>query len=137
MALLGLDYGERRIGVAVSDALFITAQSAGYIDCQKTPDIIAEIKNLIEKRGIDKIVVGLPIRLDGKDTAQTEKTRNFIEELKQELDVAIDSFDERLTSKAAERTLISAGMRRNKRKQKIDAMAAQMMLQTYMRAKGL
>jgi len=132
MALLGLDFGEKRIGMAVSDGLFITAQVAGKIEYEGERGWEEPLKAAVQKYSAHKIVVGLPIRMDGKDTAQTTKTREFIENVKAIVSIPVDSYDERFTSVSAQRTLISAGVNRKKRKQVIDGLAAQIMLQTYM-----
>ena len=135
MSVLGLDYGEKRIGVAVSDPMYIIALSVGYIDNTEDDGVIDKIKELICEHKVEKIIVGLPIRWDGKDSAQTEKTRVFIAELEDKLDVPVEAFDERFTTKTAQQALISGGMSRKKRKQKVDKIAAQIMLQNYMNKK--
>ena len=129
--VLGLDHGEKRIGVAISDPLHITAQSLGYIENKGQAYVHQAIREYNEQYMLSKIVVGLPIKLDGSDTPQTKKVRAFVEQL-EELNIPVELYDERLTSVSAENMLISAGMRRDKRKQKIDGLAAQIMLQTFM-----
>ncbi len=130
-ALLGLDYGDVRIGVAISDPLPMIAQTSGYIDNISFADVVAAIKDRVEHHHIIKIVIGLPLKLDGTDSIQTQKTRDFIAELEKKISLPIVSFDERLTTAYAQSLLISSGMRRKKRKKKVDGLAAQIMLQNY------
>lgn len=134
MRLVGLDFGEKRIGVAVSDPLGITAQAAAVLDKQATYEAdAAELKKLLEQYpGVTEIVVGLPKTMKGKIGPQAEKVQAFIEVLKQELPLKVTPWDERLTTVEAERTLISAGVSRKKRKSVIDKTAAVFILQGYL-----
>ncbi len=134
MALLGLDYGEKRIGVAASDRLFITSQVVGYVPADQEKDMLqCDLEALLQSHKVIKIVVGLPLQLNGKDTPQTQKTREFAEWLETVFpDIPVVLFDERFTSVSANNILISAGVRRGKRKQKVDGLAAQIMLHHYM-----
>jgi putative Holliday junction resolvase len=129
---LGLDVGEVRIGVAVSDETGLIAQ--GLITVQRThweKDLQA-VLDVIEEYGVNKIVVGNPINMNGTAGAQTEKVRDFIGRLSTVTPVEIALWDERLSSFSAERVLIEGGMRRAKRKHVIDKLAAVIILQNYL-----
>ena len=130
MALLGLDHGEKRIGIAISDGLYITAQAKGHFLFKDMPSFMEELKKYIKQENIHKIVLGLPLNMNGTDSAQTRNAREFAEEKKKNVEIPIELWDERLTSKFADKLLISSGMRRDKRKKKIDGLAAQIMLQS-------
>ena len=124
--LLGLDVGDKYIGIAVSDPLGITAQ--GYRTWKRgTRD-----DDLVEQFNVTTLVSGLPKDMEGNETAQARKTRNFCQFLKKRLNLEVVYIDERLTSKASERVLIEGGVRREKRKEYIDTLAAQMILQVYL-----
>ncbi len=134
MRILGIDYGEKRIGVAVSDPLGITAQGVAAIGKGDTFDQDRrELTRIIKKYGgVDEIVVGLPRTLEGKIGLQAEKVLVFVEALKKEFKLNIATWDERLTTAEAERMLISAGLSREKRKKVIDKSAAANILQSYL-----
>ncbi len=136
MRILGLDYGDRNIGVAVSDSLGWTAQGKGVIRETDLHVILAEIKEYIKKYDIQEIVIGLPFNMDGSRGPRAEKTQAFINFLKNNLDLPMHSWDERLTTKQAENVLLSADMSRAKRKKVIDKMAAALILQSYLDAKS-
>lgn len=127
MRILGLDYGAKRIGVAISDPLGITAQPLTVITT------IEELKPILEHyQPVSTIVVGWPKTLSGQLGPQTEKVREFIQELKNIVSQPIITWDERLTSAAANKMLISAGASRKKRKQVVDKTAAALILQSYL-----
>jgi len=134
MRSLGIDYGSKRIGIAVSDPLGMIAQGVAVIG--KGPDAesdIREIKRIIKKYGgVEEIVVGLPKTMGGAIGEAAEKVLEFVEALKKEFKINITTWDERLTTAEAERTLISAGLSREKRKKVIDKSAAAGILQTYL-----
>jgi putative Holliday junction resolvase len=134
--ILGLDIGDRRIGMAISDGLGITAQPAGMIDRSKTPDYFEKIIEAAREREAVLIVAGLPKRLDGSSSPQTEKAEKFIAELATMTDIPIETWDERLTTVSAEASLIEANMRRSSRRKVIDTVAAQIMLQHYLDCKA-
>ncbi|MDD5593104.1 MAG: Holliday junction resolvase RuvX, partial [Candidatus Margulisbacteria bacterium] len=134
MRILGIDFGDKRIGVAISDPLGIIATGIAMIGKGETfePDI-REIKRLIKKYdGVDEIVVGLPKTMAGAIGVQAEKVLAFIEALKQEFKLNIVAWDERLTTVESERVLIEAGLSREKRRQVIDKSAAAAILQNYL-----
>ncbi|OGB90843.1 Holliday junction DNA helicase RuvA [candidate division WOR-1 bacterium RIFCSPHIGHO2_01_FULL_53_15] len=134
MRRLGIDFGDKRIGIAISDPTGLIATGIAMIGKGETfePDI-REIKRLIKKYdGVAEIVVGMPKTLAGKTGPQAEKVMAFIEALKNEFKLNIVAWDERLTTAEAERGLIEAGLSREKRKRVIDQSAAAVILQSYL-----
>lgn len=127
---LGLDIGEVRIGVAVSDELGAIASPVAMIP--RKSNVAAELRKLIGTYKPARLVAGLPVGLSGREGPQAEATRTFADALAEEVGLPLDYYDERLTSSIAEAALISQGTRREKRKQNIDAMAAAVMLQGYL-----
>ncbi len=137
MRLMGLDVGDKTIGVAVSDELGITANPITVI--QRTVSIkkdIAEVLRLAAEYGVGQIVVGMPYMLDGSVGIQAEKVESFIEALRRRTHIPVVIWDERLTTTEAERVLIEADQSRAKRKKVIDKMAAGVLLSSYMRCQS-
>ena len=138
MRKIGLDVGDRTIGVAVSDALDITAQGITTIERVGIKKDTGKILEMIREYGCDTVVIGLPLKLDGSDSPQTEKVREFRQRLENKLtgsgmnDVKVEFYDERLTTVMAERVLLEADMSRKKRKEVIDKQAAVIILQSYL-----
>jgi len=135
MRKLGIDYGEKRIGIAVSDPLGITAQPVAVVkDIEGILRIMGDYDSLGSARdkGIDEIVVGLPKTLKGEVGIQAQKVLDFVEALKQKVSIPVITWDERLSSAGVERTLIEAGLSRQKRKKVIDKSAAAFILQGYL-----
>ncbi|MBC3795816.1 Holliday junction resolvase RuvX [Acetobacterium paludosum] len=130
--ILGLDVGDKRIGVAVTDPLQITAQGVATVKRKTRDDDLEAFRQLIEKYEIKKVVAGLPLNMDGSESAQTRKTVNFCQFIKKRLDIEIIYIDERLTSSWSEKILIEGNVSRENRKEYIDMLAAQMILQSYM-----
>ena len=132
MRILSLDLGEKRIGVAVSDALGITAQPLETITRKNKKSDFEQLEKVVFSMHISKIVVGLPLNMDGTEGPMAKKTYEFVKELKERFDVPIELWDERLTTMEAERLLLQAGLSRKKRKKLDDKVAAQLILQSYM-----
>ena len=132
MTLLGIDYGERRIGLAVTDALRIIASPLETIENDER--CIQRLKDIVEERGVDTVVVGLPLKLDGGLGPAAQNTLRFVDKLKVELGATVETFDERLTTAQAERSMLAHDISRAKRAKRIDQMAAQIMLQSYLDA---
>jgi putative Holliday junction resolvase len=122
--LMGLDVGDRTIGVAVSDLLMITAQGVTTIRRTNIKNDINELRKLIDEYQVTKIVAGLPKMLDGTVGIQGEKVLSFIEKMKQHIDLPVEFEDERFTTTISERMLIDADVKRKKRKEVIDKLAA-------------
>lgn len=130
--LLGLDIGGKRIGVAISDEMGSIASPLTMIDANG--DVAGELRKLVNQYGIQRIVVGLPIGLSGREGPQAQEVRGVADGLAATLDIEIVYSDERLSSAVAEQALIKQGTRRDKRKQHIDAMAAAVILQGFLDA---
>lgn len=136
MRILALDMGEKNIGLAKSDELGWTAQGAPNL-VRKTKDKdISAIANLVKENSISEIIVGMPINLDGSLSRGAKEIANFIEDLKKKVSCPVKCWDERLTSVQAERVLLEADLSRKKRRKKIDMLAAQLILQSYLDAKS-
>lgn len=129
---MGLDVGDRRIGVAVSDPDGLIAQGIVVITRTNLSRDIAALGSIIREQGVEKVVVGLPRRMDGSIGPQAEKAQAFGRTLQESVGVQVVFWDERLTTAEAERVMISAGTRRAKRKSTIDMAAATILLQSYL-----
>ncbi|MNC19884.1 putative Holliday junction resolvase [compost metagenome] len=136
MRWMGLDYGDRRIGVALSDELGWTAQGHTVLERRKPEDDMEKLRRIAEEYNVTDIVVGLPKNMNGSIGPRGELCQVFAEELRANLGLPVFMWDERLTTVAAEKTLLSADVSRKKRKQVIDKMAAAIILQGYMDAKS-
>lgn len=134
MRVLGLDYGEKRIGVAVCDELGMTAQGLGVIARKNKRRDLEAIAHYVQLYGVEKIVIGYPLRLDGTVGIQCEKVDRFIHALASLFPVPIIRWDETLTTKDAEEILRTANVRAEKRKALVDKIAAGMILQSYLDA---
>ncbi|MDO4485822.1 MAG: Holliday junction resolvase RuvX [Bacillota bacterium] len=138
MKKIALDVGDKTIGVAVSDALNITAQGVTTIERVGIRKDAGKVMDYIREYDCDTVVIGLPKKLDGTDSPQTEKVYEFKTMLENKMkssgmgNIKIEYYDERLTTVMAEKVLIEADMRRNKRKKVIDKQAAVIILQGYL-----
>lgn len=128
--ILGLDPGERRIGVALSDPLGIIAQPHLVID-KRTDDVLARVRELISEFEVSEIVIGLPVSLSGAEGPSADKARALGQDIAETLGVTVSYFDERFTSIQAEAALLEGGMRRQARKEARDKVAAAIMLQGF------
>jgi putative holliday junction resolvase len=132
LRILGLDYGEKRIGVAICDELGMTAQGLPTI-VRKTKKHDSEIlENLIRNYKVEKIVIGYPVRLDGSEGVQCEKVNRFTSLLESNFSLPVVKWQETLSTKEAEEILINSGVRWEKRKQLVDKLAACIILQSYL-----
>jgi putative Holliday junction resolvase len=132
MRILALDHGTRRIGVAVSDELKMIAQPLEYILAEPFADFLARLQELLRDKEVELILVGLPRNMDGSFGPAAQKVQEFVAALKGKVTVPIKTWDERLTSVQANRLLIQGNVRRDKRKEKVDKMAAAILLQSYL-----
>lgn len=130
MTILGLDVGEKRIGVALAEGLL--AIPLTVIDRRVEETDMELIMALVEEYRAERIVVGLPRLMNGDIGTQAEEVLSFSGALAEHVDIPVDTWDERLSTVTAERLLIDTGMKRKKRKGKIDAMAAAIILQAYL-----
>mgnify|MGYP006290890609 CR=1 FL=1 len=129
---MGLDIGDKRIGVSISDSMNLTAQSKEVIKRTDRRQDLKIIKKYIKKYQVNEIIVGLPKNMDGTLGPQAEKTKNYTNFLKNNLDLPIIFWDERLSSREAEKLLIKADVSRSRRKGVIDQVAASIILQGYL-----
>lgn len=132
MRVLGLDVGDRTIGVAVSDPLGFTAQGITTIRRKKVEVDIEEIIKICNEYNVETIVSGLPKNMNGTIGEQAEKVQEFCSQLKNKADIEIKFWDERLTTVAAHRVMLEADMSRKKRKSIVDKIAATYILQGYL-----
>ncbi len=130
--LLGLDIGNKTIGVSVSDPLGITAQGVTTIIRASKAEDAAALKALIEKYDVEKLIVGLPKNMNNTLGFQAKRTMNYADYLKEALGMEIIYVDERLTTSSAEAVLMQGGVRRENRKKHVDKLAAVLILQTYL-----
>jgi len=136
MAVLGIDWGERRIGLAVSDPGGVIATPVGTVVSAGRKKDIAAIRTVVEARGVDEIVVGLPVHMDGRRGEAAEAATRFARALAQSLALPVETLDERWTTAEADRALREGGPSgRRKRKESIDSMAATILLRTYLALK--
>lgn len=132
MRLMGLDVGTKTIGVALSDPLGLTAQGFEVIRRKGEEKDLARLRDIIAEKEVDRIVVGLPRNMNGTMGPQSGFVREFASLLEETFNLPVAMWDERLSTVAAEKMLISADVSRSKRKMVIDKMAAVMILQGYM-----
>jgi len=132
MRYLALDHGTKRIGVAVSDELKMIAQPLEYIPTEPFDAFLVRLKQVITQKEVELVFIGMPRNMDGTYGPAAQKVQEFIAQLKPEISVPIKTLDERLTSAQANRVLLQGNVRRADRKQKVDAMAAAILLQSYL-----
>ena len=129
---IGLDVGDRTIGVAISDPFLLTAQSLMTIKRKSKIEDIEIINDIIKEKEVSKIIVGLPKNMNNTLGPQAKKVKTFVKELRKHTDLDIEYVDERLTTISATRVLIEQNVSRKKRKDVIDSVAATYILQTYL-----
>ena len=134
--VIGIDYGDKRCGVAVSDPSGIIATAHRVISNKGMDLVIREIGGLCRDQEAERIVLGWPLNMDGTEGPATEKVRVFLLKMKPAIDLPIETWDERLTTRTAESILIEAGTRRKKRKGLVDKISAQILLQHYLDSGG-
>ena len=133
--ILGLDVGARRIGIAVSDPLGITAQGLPTLHRRNRRHDHSELRKMVREYEVSEIVVGNPLRMSGQTGVQAEKMAAFAEQIEQELSLPVHLWDERLSTAEAHRLLDETGIRNARRKQVIDKMAAVLILQSFLDAR--
>ncbi len=136
MRIIAFDIGDKRIGVACTDPLGMMALPLETYFRKNTAEDVKYLARLAESKCAEVIVCGMPFNFDGSESVQTVKTRKFIDLLAQETNIPIELQDERFTTMEARRDLLSADMRRDKRKQVIDKVAASYILEGYMNKTG-
>jgi putative holliday junction resolvase len=132
MRILALDHGTKRIGVAVSDELKLIAQPLEFIPAEPFLAVLKRLRELISEKQVESILIGMPRNMNGSYGPAADKVREFIALLRNEITVPIKTWDERLTSAQANRFLIEGNVRRETRKEKVDQMAAAILLQSYL-----
>lgn len=129
---MGLDIGDKTIGVAISDLLGLTAQGITTVRRESWKKDFQALKDIIEQYNVEKVIAGLPKNMNNTIGPQGEKTIAFVEKFKKEFELEVIFQDERMTSMSAERMLISADVKRSKRKEVIDKVAAVYILQAFL-----
>ncbi len=132
MRILGIDYGDRTIGLAVSDKMLITAQALQSYKVKNKEEDFQFFKNLASKYNITEIVIGLPLRMDGSEGSRVKKTKHFASWLKKSLDIPVIYWDERLTTKQALRIMREKRLSNKKKKELVDQISAVIILSSYL-----
>lgn len=132
--ILALDLGHRRIGVAVSDELRLTAQGLDTLECRTEREDLDRLAQLIQEKDVVLVVIGNPIRMDGAEGNRSQWARCFAEKLQRRTGRPVILWDERLTTKSAERVLRSSGISRAKRSRAADRISAVLLLSSYLEA---
>ena len=132
---MGVDYGDKRIGIALSDLLCIISSPHEVYQNRGEEDALKHLDKIIKENDVDEVAFGLPLNMDGTEGERAKLHRAFGEKLENYSGVKVYFIDERLTSAEAEDILISSGVRREKRKELIDKIAAQIILQTFINLK--
>lgn len=135
MRIMGLDFGSKTVGVAISDELLLTAQGKEIIrrkEENKLRQTLARIEELIVEYGVEEIVLGLPKNMNNTEGQRVELTMEFKEKLERRTGLPVHMWDERLTTVAADKAMIEAGLRREERKEHVDKIAAVFILQGYL-----
>ena len=130
--VMGIDFGEVKIGIAISDPLKIISSPYLTINRKKTPDYITEIKKIVLEKEVESIVVGYPLTLSGNRSKQTQNTEKFINQLEIDLDAMIFKCDERLSSQEAQRYLKEQGIKIGYNKEKVDQISASIILNQFL-----
>lgn len=134
---LGLDLGNVRIGVALSDSLGLTAQPLTVLQSQGTQQDLITIGQLVDEHQVSQVIVGLPINMDGTESKQTQKIRDFAGKLAGRLNIPLFFVDERLTSKQAERMMSDSGVKSKDQRGKVDQVAAAILLDSALKGAPL
>ena len=132
MRIMGIDYGDARTGVAISDLLCTLAGSATVIPSRNTDKALADILRLVEENQVGQIVVGLPKNMDGTEGARAQLCREFAQRLREETGLPVDLWDERRTTVEAHNILSQHNYHGKKRKNTVDAVAATLILEGYL-----
>lgn len=137
MRILALDHGTVRIGLAVSDEMKLFAQPLDYLPAEPFAEFVQQLKAVVKEKEVDLIVVGLPRNMDGSYGPAAQRVREFVIALKEAVPMPIRTWDERLTSVTANRLLTEGNVRGEKRKEKVDKVAAAVLLQSYLDSAAL
>src|SRR3979409_1230182 len=132
MRILALDHGTKRVGIAISDELKMIAQPLEFIPPEPVAYFLDRLEQLLREKEVELILIGMPRNMNGSYGPAALKVQDFVAALKNAVTVPITTWDERLTSAQASRFLIEGNVRREKRKEKVDKMAAAILLQSYL-----
>ena len=132
MRIMGIDYGEKRIGVAISDPLGITAQGLPTIERTNIQEDIQKILNIIREKEVNEIVVGLPKHMNNMLGEKAQAVLAFVDLIKKHVNIPVNTIDETLSTVRAHRTMLAGDLSRKKRKDRVDMIAAQLILQGYL-----
>lgn len=136
MRILAIDHGTVRIGIAISDELKMMAHPLEFIPAEPFPRFLDRLKQIIEEKNVERIIVGLPRNMDGSYGPAALKVREFVAALQENISLPIQTWDERLTSSMAHRFLTQADVRRGRRRETVDKAAAAILLQSYLDSIG-
>ena len=136
MRILALDHGTRRIGVALSDEMKIIASPLEYVPADPFDKVVERLEQIIREKEVELILIGMPRNMDGTYGPAAQKVKEFIANVQQHITTPLKTWDERLTSAQANRVLLQGNVRRDKRKQNVDKMAAAILLQSYLDSVG-
>lgn len=132
MRILAIDFGEKRIGIAISDPLKIIAQPLTFVKRKSIEEDINKIKNIINEYAVEEVLFGLPLRTNGEEGIEVEKVKEFAKILNKNVNIKINFWDERWTTKQAEEVLTLFDTSRKKKKKNIDRISAAIILQSYL-----
>jgi len=132
MRILGIDYGEKRVGLAISSPVVSIAQGLPTIERVDGRDYLEELADIIKGKEVDEIVVGLPKNMNGTIGEKAEEVLQFVETLKSKFNLPVHTVDERLTTVRAHRAMTGAKMSKKGKKKRVDMIAAQFILQAYL-----
>jgi len=135
MRILGIDFGEKRIGLAVSDLLGLTAQGLETIRVQNREQFLNDLSKICSDQNIREIVIGLPVNMNGSLGPKAQEILKLVPAMEERLHLPVKTWDERLTSRQAGRLMIEEGLSRKKQKETSDRLAATILLQNYLESK--
>lgn len=132
MRVLAIDHGTKRVGLAISDETRTIAQPLEFVAAEPLAKLLERLQAMVAERNVTEVLVGIPRNMNGTYGPAAEKAREFVAALETVLTVPVKTWDERLTTVQANRFLIETGMRREKRKERVDQTAAAILLQSYL-----
>ncbi len=132
MRVLAIDFGEKRIGLAVSDALGITAQGLETLPNTGAKNTLPALQKICQEYSVNEIVIGLPMNMDGSHGPKAKEVTNFVQKMEEALKIPVKTWDERLSSRQANRLMIEEGLSRKKQKLNSDRLAATLILQSFL-----
>lgn len=132
MRVLAIDYGEKRIGVAVSDPLGYTAQGLPTLAASGKKDFLERLRELCKEYNVNRVIIGLPVNMDGSRGVKAKQITDLVPLIEEAVKVPVQTWDERLTSREAGRLMIQEGLSRRKQKMQSDRLAATLILQGYL-----